>query len=117
VVDDEFIIRQSSMAILQDAGFEVLEARNGKEAVEVYKNGHSSIDIVLLDLVMPHLGGHHTFYALREINPAAKIIVGSGYNLGAGNAQELLDSGALAFIQKPYRSASLIRTLNEHLKG
>ena len=80
------------------------------EALACFKREHAGIDLVVLDMVMPELGGRDTFRELRKIDPDVKVVLSSGYSLD-GEAQAVLDDGALAFIQKPFRVADLARTV------
>ena len=98
--------------VLERSGCEVTAARNGAEAVDIYRERRDEIDLVFLDMVMPVMGGRETFLALQEIDPDVVVLVTSGYSV-AGEAQELLDRGARRFIQKPYRNADLIHAIRE----
>jgi len=72
------------------------------------------IDLIILDIVMPRLGGRKTFKKLKEINPKIKVIISSGYSVN-GEAQDMLKSGACGFIQKPYRVDELSTTVRRAL--
>jgi len=72
------------------------------------------IDLVILDMVMPGMGGGAAFDALRAINPAVKIILSSGYSVD-GVARTILDRGCNGFIQKPFLLAELSRKIREIL--
>lgn len=106
VVDDEPQIRQTACDILARCGYDVLEAQNGRAAVEIYMESAAGINLVLLDMVMPELGGGDTFRILREINPAARVLLCSGYARD-GEVDALLAAGALDYIKKPYRMTEL----------
>ncbi len=79
LVDDETNVRVSLRAVLEDLGFTVLEAADGREAVDVYRANHDRIDWVLMDLTMPRMDGHEAFLRLREINPDVIVVLSSGW--------------------------------------
>lgn len=111
LIDDEEIVRSVAKDLLENLGYEVLEARDGLEAIDIFKKKNSDIDLVILDLIMPRVSGKETFYQLKEINPNVKVLVSSGYSIDS-DAKELINSGAIGFIQKPYK----IKELEEVLK-
>jgi PAS domain S-box-containing protein len=102
VVDDEEVVLKLASETLSDLGYQVATCRNGAEAVAYYGEKWRSIDLVILDMVMPALGGRETFLAMRQINPAVRAILSSGYSLN-GQAQAILDDGVLDFVQKPFQ--------------
>ncbi len=110
LVDDEEMIIDVGTRMLTKLGYEVLTARNGAEAVELYKNCQEKIDLVLLDMVMPIVGGGEAFDRLKEINPAVKVILCSGYSID-GQATDILNRGCNAFIQKPFD----LKTMSQHI--
>ena len=112
VVDDEEMIVDVGASILKKIGYQVLVARSGKEAIDIYQNNDTLIDIVLLDMIMPGMGGKETFEKLKEINPSVKVLLSSGYSINA-QATELLKCGCLGFLQKPFSMAALSRKLKE----
>jgi PAS domain S-box-containing protein len=108
VVDDEEVVLKVASEVLRDLGYHVTTCKDGREAVAYYREAWRDVDLVLLDMVMPNLSGRDTFLAMRQINPAVKAILSSGYSMN-GQAQGILDEGVLDFIQKPYRLAELSR--------
>jgi PAS domain S-box-containing protein len=110
VVDDEQIIQDVAKVLLNEMGCRSSFCHNGHDAVAFYHDNFTEVDVVLLDLMMPQLSGYDTFFMLREINPAVKVIVSSGYSLD-GEAAKILSAGAKSFIQKPYRGALLYEEL------
>jgi PAS domain S-box-containing protein len=112
IVDDEKLIRESAANLLENMCYNVLTAENGKEGIEIFTKNRESISLVILDMIMPKMGGKETFLKLREINPSLTVILSSGYARDKA-VQELLDSGAAGFIQKPYRSSELAYILME----
>ncbi len=110
VVDDEEFIRGLSREALEGLGYDVLEASDGKEAIEIYKAEKGKIDLVILDLIMPKMGGKETFEMLKEIDPDVKVLISSGYGIDP-QAREMLDSRAKGFIQKPYNIAEIAEVI------
>ena len=106
VVDDEETIWDFVIEALQNLGYSVILAGNGEEAVEIYKNNPGEINLVFLDMIMPKLGGHGTFYQLKAINPQVKILLSSGY-VSEKEIEDLLDHGANGFLQKPHKVREL----------
>jgi PAS domain S-box-containing protein len=100
-VDDEGMIIDVGREILKTLGYEVLLARGGKEAIKVYKANRERIDMVILDMIMPDMGGGETYDRLKEINPQIKVLLSSGYSID-GQAQEIMERGCNGFIQKPF---------------
>ena len=76
-------------------------AGDGKDAVSAYKKNQNKINLVVLDLIMPKLGGGDVYDKIKEINPDVKVLLSSGYSID-GKAKEILDRGCNGFIQKPY---------------
>jgi CheY-like chemotaxis protein len=114
IVDDEKIVRDVVTAMLQELGYEVVSARDGREAVETYEHLWQQIDVVLLDMVMPSLNGRETFIAMRNINPAIKAVLCTGYDLNP-EAQAILDEGVLGVVHKPYQQTELSEVMAQVL--
>jgi two-component system cell cycle sensor histidine kinase/response regulator CckA len=91
-------------------GYEVLTAASGEEAIRIYSANKEKIDMVILDLIMPGMGGDETFDRLIHADPEIKIIISSGYSVD-GKASQLLADGAVGFIQKPFSMNELSDTL------
>ncbi len=116
LVDDEAAVRSVAAAMLGRLGYTVLVAGSGEEALECFARERSRIDGVVLDLVMPGLGGGETFRRLRALDPGLRVLLASGYSLN-GEARGLLDRGCRAFIQKPWSLGELSRKLRQMLDG
>jgi PAS domain S-box-containing protein len=101
VVDDEALVREMCMAILTDMGYSVTVCRDGRDAVSYYKIHSLEIDLVILDIIMPRIGGYECFKELKKINPQVKALITSGYALD-GEAKTIITEGALGFLQKPF---------------
>ena len=111
LVDDEEMIIDVGVQVLKKLGYAVLTARHGREAIEVYQQNRQKIALVILDLIMPEMGGGETYDRLKEIDPQVKALLSSGYSLD-GQATEILNRGCDGFIQKPYN----LKELSEKIK-
>ena len=100
--------------ILQTLGYNVIVAKNGEAAIEIYREKKDTIDLVILDMIMPGMGGAETFDVLRTINPGIKLILSSGYSVN-GRPAEMLEKGCRSFIQKPYSMSELSQTIRTAL--
>jgi len=114
LVDDEKMIREVTAEILEDLGYKVLMAGSGEEAVEIYRTRGERIHLVLMDMIMPGLGGGEAFDRIKAVNPDVKVILSSGYSL-EGRAQGIMGRGVKAFLQKPFRFADLSQKIREVL--
>jgi len=103
-----------SKALMAKMGYNMLTAGGGKEALEIYKAYKLKIDLVILDMIMPDMGGSETFDQLKEINPDVKVLLSSGYSVD-GQATEILERGCSGFIQKPFNMKSLSQKLRNIL--
>jgi len=115
LVDDEEMILEVGAQMLITLGYKVLVARGGKEAIDIYKDNIDTIEIVILDMIMPDMGGGETFDRLRGINPGVRVLLSSGYSID-GQAQEIMERGCDAFIQKPFRMEELSQKIREIVK-
>jgi len=113
-VNDEDIITEVAEAVLGQLGYKVLTARSGKEAIEIYEENKERIDIVLLDMIMPDMGGGETYDRMKDINPKVEVLLSSGYSIN-GQATEILDRGCNGFIQKPFKMKELSQKLRQIL--
>jgi len=114
LVDDEPDVLSVSKEILESLGYNVHTAKNGEEAINIYKKINDEIILVMLDMIMPGLSGNETFDRIKTINPSAKIILSSGYSLN-DQAQQIMDKGCLCFIQKPFNITHISRKIREVL--
>ena len=114
LTDDEENILEVSQDILEAMGYRVFTAGDGNEAIEVYKKNRNDIDIVLLDIVMPNMGGGKAYDRMKEINPDIKVLLLSGYSID-GEARKILERGCNGFIQKPFDIKELSAKLREIL--
>ena len=115
VIDDERVVRNVMENQLQDMGYSVLLACDGVEGVELFQKKHETIDLVILDMVMPGMSGRDAFNAIKSIDPDAKILLLSGFSRDS-HMEDLMKQGALGFIQKPFRRAKLSKVLAKEIK-
>lgn len=106
VVDDEESLRLLAKDMLETLGYKVLTACNGFEAIEIYRERTDEIALVVLDMVMPGMDGRDLFYEIRRLDPAASVIIASGY-CPAQVVEELSDAGVDGIVSKPYQSDDL----------
>lgn len=116
VVDDEEMVLDIGAEMIAKMGYQTLSVRNGDDAVSLYRENPDTIDLVVLDLIMPGTSGSETFDKLRQINPGVKVLLASGYSMGS-QAIALIDRGCNGFIQKPYNLEDLSRKIDEILKS
>ncbi len=113
LVDDELDILTVGRDLLSALDYKVLEAHSGKEALSIYAENQDTIVLVILDIIMPRMGGNETFDGLKSINPSVKVLLCSGYSI-EGEVSRILEKGANGFIQKPFTLEGLdekIRTV------
>ena len=91
-----------SVKMLNKMGYKVLTAHNGKEAIKIFKQNNDKVAIVILDLIMPGMGGGEVYERLKEIDKNVKVLLSSGYSIN-GQAAEILNRGCGGFIQKPFK--------------
>jgi signal transduction histidine kinase/ActR/RegA family two-component response regulator len=113
-VDDEVAILSATRRLLEASGYQVFTADNGHDAIRIARTARTTIDVILLDLRMPGLSGAEAFGPLAEAQPAARIILCSGYELD-GAARALLTRGAAEFVQKPFRLEDLTAAIGRAL--
>lgn len=114
IVDDEEIVIHVSREMLNNMGYNVLIARGGKEALETFKKDNDKIALVMLDMIMPDMGGSHVYNVLKEIKPDIKVLLSSGYSLN-GQASEIMSRDCDGFIQKPFNMKQLSKVLRKIL--
>jgi len=115
LVDDEEVILDVSEKVLKVLGYKVLVARGGAEAIEIFKKHQDSIDLVLLDIIMPHMSGGEVYDRLKEISPDVKVLLSSGYSID-GEASKIMERGCNGFIQKPFDIMQLSQSLRTILR-
>jgi PAS domain S-box-containing protein len=114
LVDDEEAVTSVSKDMLEVLGYSVLIARSGQEAIEIFEKYRDAIDLVVLDVVMPDMGGEETLARLRSIKPSVVVTLSSGYSLDR-QVTKIMQQGCKSFIQKPFTINVLSQKLREAL--
>lgn len=114
IVDDEKNIRDIYSTALKEFGYKIITANSGEEALLIFNENHKSIDVVILDLGMPGMGGFKCMLEMKKTVPDSKIIVASGYS-EVFQTEDLIKSGASGFIQKPFKLKSVLEKIREVL--
>jgi len=114
-VDDEDIIVEVGIKMLEGLGYKVLTAKSAIEAIGFYKREGENIDLIILDMIMPEMGGGDAYDKLKEIDPNIRVLLSSGYSID-GQASEILSRGCSGFIQKPFNLLQLSRKIREVLE-
>ena len=110
-VDDEEHVRNVGREMLENFGYRVYLANNGIEACKTYSENKDEIELVLLDIIMPEMGGRETYSQLKKIDSDVRVVLVSGYSINE-QIREILNEGAMDFIQKPFdieKLASIVR--------
>lgn len=114
VIDDEPDVREALRDMLESYGLTVLDAADGRAGLEVYRQHHATIALILLDLSMPGLTGAQTLAYLRTINPQVRVLLSSGYNQGEALAG-IPPQHIMGFVPKPYHSDRLLESIGRAL--
>jgi DNA-binding NtrC family response regulator len=114
LVDDEDPIRNLGEQIFTKHGYTVLKAPGGESALKIYEEKKDGIDLIILDLIMPGMGGKKCLEGLLQINPDVKVVVASGYS-PEGTVESFLEGGAKHFISKPFNMKEMIQVVREVL--
>ena len=112
LVDDEEMILDIGQAMLQRIGYSVITCLSAKEAIATYRMQKAKIDLVIVDMIMPEMGGGELFDHLKVVDPQVNVLLSSGYSVD-GQAQEILDRGCKGFIQKPFDLRRLSQKIRE----
>ncbi len=115
VVDDEELVLKVGVNMLEKLGYTVLGAKNGTEAVDIFKANKDKIQMVILDIIMPDMGGGEVYDKIKAINPEVKVLLSSGYSVD-GQAIELLERGCDGFMQKPFTMEELSGKITQIMK-
>lgn len=110
IVEDDQQMRELLAELLESMGYQILTACTGKEALERYREQQQRISLVILDLIMPQMGGKKCLEGLLELDPEVRVLIASGYS-GDGPMSEVLDMGAKAFMRKPFDINQMLKTV------
>lgn len=116
LIDDEEMILDVGIELLEELGYTVKSAMSGPEAIDVFKGERGKIDLIIMDMIMPGMGGGETFDRLKEIDPDIKVLLSSGYSIN-GQATKILRRGCDGFIQKPFNMNQLAEKVQRILVG
>jgi PAS domain S-box-containing protein len=116
IIDDDADIRELCMDMLGTLGYTVLTAGSGSEGISIFRGMKDNISVVILDMIMPKMGGSEVFQAIKTIRPDVKIILCSGYSsTGFAGIDKLLKSGATGFVQKPFTLQTIAQAIKKTL--
>ena len=116
IVDDEEMVLDVGVNMLERLGYNVLKAHNGTEAVDIFKTHNDKIKMVILDIIMPDMGGGTVYEKMKSVNPEVKVLLSSGYSVD-GQAIELLERGCAGFLQKPFTLEELSKKIGQILEN
>lgn len=114
LIDDDPLIRDLSSEYLESNGMSVITAANGLEGLKLYQDHCEEISLVVLDLVMPKMGGRDCWLRLREIDPQVRVLVTTGSSLNK-ELKICLREGVLGYLTKPFRPRQLLDCLKKNL--
>ena len=114
IVDDEQAVRLVGRTALGRLGYNILLAEDGVEGVRIYEERHGEIDLVLLDLVMPNMGGACCFERMKAVDSEVKVILMSGFTRNC-KLNDLMNQGCLAFLRKPFELGELVSLIDQSL--
>jgi CheY-like chemotaxis protein len=114
LVDDEEDLRSITGRILVKAGYRVLEATSGEEALKIFAIESTAPDLVVLDLSMPGMGGQRTMAKLIAAWPGTKVVIASGYTSRA-QIKDALSAGAASYVAKPFKKIEFLKTIRSVL--
>ncbi len=112
LVDDEEMVVDVGADMLQNLGYTVLSAYSGEDALSLYRNHMGGVGLVILDMIMPGMGGMKAYERFKELDPGVKILLSSGYSRD-GQAEEIMKKGCNGFIQKPFSLQDLSLKIRE----
>ncbi len=116
IIDDENMILDVSREMLQQLGYTVLTANSSRQALRILRTHPETIDLIILDMIMPDGGGSETFDAIKKIDESVKVLLSSGYSI-SGQAAKILDRGCQGFLQKPFNIWELSQKVRDVLDG
>ncbi len=114
LIDDEAMVLETGVKMLERLGYSVLSAASGKAGFRTFEKQKDRIDMIILDMIMPDLGGGQLYDRIKKIDPKVKVLLSSGYSID-GQAEEILNRGCDGFIQKPFTLEQLSAKLREIL--
>ncbi len=116
LVDDEERFLSTTQKLLTRKGYDVLTAAGGLEGIQAFEKHRDTIDLVVLDMIMPTVGGEEVFGRIRAVDPDAKVLLASGYAVD-DRVAELLQRGRSGFIKKPFGIKEMSHKIQEILNA
>jgi len=116
LIDDEAMVLELAAKLLQKLGYAVVTAPDGKKALEIVDNADIPLDLIILDMIMPNMGGGQVFDVVKKIRPEIRVLLSSGYSID-GEAQSIMARGCNGFIQKPFSLKELSKKVREVLES
>jgi PAS domain S-box-containing protein len=114
LIDDEEMIANIGKKMLEKLGYRVLLAESGQSALKVYETYRDRIGLIILDMIMPGMGGSEIFDHLKAMDPSIRVLLSSGYSLN-GQASQIMKRGCNGFIQKPFNIEQISKKIREIL--
>jgi CheY-like chemotaxis protein len=114
VAEDNPQVQGMIVRALEESGYSVIAAEDGSDAIVIYEQRGANIDLVILDMLMPHVGGRDCFYRIREIDPRAAILLMTGFTAN-GSIEDFLEEGAVGVITKPFELQDFTTTIQKAL--
>ncbi len=115
IAEDEEMVRAYAVRVLKGAGYTVIQAADGAEALDLFSRHRDEIDVCLFDVVMPKMNGRELFDKVREIRPGVRVLFASGYNQDAIHTRFILHEG-LQLLRKPFNRGELLRRMRQTLE-
>ena len=115
-VDDEELILEVGQLMMEKLGYTVLTAKNGRQALDVYRSEKERVHMVILDMMLPDMKGRDVYERLKDIHAGVRVLLSSGYTID-GRAGEIMELGCDDFIQKPFDLKRLSLKIRHVLDG
>lgn len=115
IVDDEDMVINVGSEMLERLGYKVLMAKSGRDGVRIYETCKEEVSLVIMDLIMPEMGGIEAYKHIKDINPDVKVLFSTGYILES-SMDDMMEKGKVEFIQKPFGMEELSRKVNHVLE-
>lgn len=115
VIDDEPVMRFTAKEILEELGYQVSIAEDGREGLQVFLGNNCEFDLVLLDMVMPNMNGRDCFREMKKRKADVRVVLSSGYSEDE-DLKKMQDYGLAGFVRKPYHRTTLSKVVHDALK-
>jgi two-component system cell cycle sensor histidine kinase/response regulator CckA len=115
VVEDNPQVQGMMIRALEESGYRVYSAKNGIDAVALYRKHGKLLNLVVLDMIMPQMGGRECFYRLKKINPEVKVLIVTGFTTD-GSVEDFLEEGARGIMTKPFELQAFTETVQRIIR-